>query len=301
MKRAIIIILLILAIGGGASAYYLTHKSQPLSVTTAPITRADVVDAVASTGTLQPVISVTVGAQVSGNIAWLGADFNSIVKKNQVIAKLDPTLFESQVAQAKAQVAQATASLQNARAQLVKDQANVTYSQVTYKRTVELNQKGLATQDQLDQTKAAADQGAALVELDKSSIQQAQANVDQAKAQLNTSQTNLEHSIITSPIDGIVTQRSVDVGQTVQSSMTAPQLFVIAQDLTQRHAGRERQLPRRCVPRHRLPGDRRADSPESDRRQQRDDVRDDRQRAERRPPPQARHDDQPEDPGLEAE
>ena len=233
MKRAIIIILLILAIGGGASAYYLTHKSQPLSVTTAPITRADVVDAVASTGTLQPVISVTVGAQVSGNIAWLGADFNSIVKKNQVIAKLDPTLFESQVAQAKAQVAQATASLQNARAQLVKDQANVTYSQVTYKRTVELNQKGLATQDQLDQTKAAADQGAALVELDKSSIQQAQANVDQAKAQLNTSQTNLEHSIITSPIDGIVTQRSVDVGQTVQSSMTAPQLFVIAQDLTQ--------------------------------------------------------------------
>lgn len=233
MKRAIIIVLIILAVGGGAGAYYMTHKSQPISVATAPISRADIVDAVASTGTLQPVISVTVGSQVSGNIAWLGADFNSIVKKNQVIAKLDPTLFESQVAQAKAQVAQATASLQNTRAQLIKDQANVSYLQATFKRTTELSQKGLATQDQLDQTKAASDQGAALVELDKSSIQQAQANVDQAKAQLNTSQTNLEHSIITSPIDGIVTQRSVDVGQTVQSSMTAPQLFVIAQDLTQ--------------------------------------------------------------------
>jgi len=233
MKRAIIIVLIVLAAGAGAGAYYMTHKGPTLSVATAAITRADVIDAVASTGTLQPVISVTVGSQVSGNIAWLGADFNSIVKKNQVIAKLDPTLFQSQVAQAKAQVAQATASLQNAKAQLVKDQANVTYAQVTYKRTVELNQKGLATQDQLDQTKAASDQGLALVELDKSSIQQAQANVDQSKAQLSTSQTNLEHSIITSPIDGIVTQRSVDVGQTVQSSMTAPQLFVIAQDLTQ--------------------------------------------------------------------
>ena len=233
MKRAIIIVLIVLAAGAGAGAYYVTHKAQPLSVATAAITRADVVDAVASTGTLQPVISVTVGAQVSGNISWLGADFNSIVKKNQVIAKLDPTLFQSQVSQAQAQVAQAVASLQNAKAQLVKDQANVTYAQVTYKRTGELTQKGLATQDQLDQTKAASDQGAALVELDKSSIQQAQANVDQAKAQLSTSQTNLEHSIITSPIDGIVTQRSVDVGQTVQSSMTAPQLFVIAQDLTQ--------------------------------------------------------------------
>src|SRR5665213_4290150 len=97
MKRAIIIVLIVLAAGAGAGAYYMTHKGPTLSVATAAITRADVVDAVASTGTLQPVISVTVGSQVSGNIAWLGADFNSIVKKNQVIAKLDPTLFQSQV------------------------------------------------------------------------------------------------------------------------------------------------------------------------------------------------------------
>jgi HlyD family secretion protein len=233
MKRALVIVLIVLAVGGAAAAaYYLTHTSQPISVATAQITRGDVLDAVASTGTLQPVISVTVGSQVSGNISWLGADFNSIVKKGQVIARLDPTLFQSQVAQAKAQVAQSAANLENVKAQLIRDQANVAYLQLTYKRSVELRDKGIVTQDQMDGAKAAADAGAALVELDKASILQAQASIDQAKAQLSTAQTNLAHSIIVSPIDGIVTQRSVDVGQTVQSSMTAPQLFVIAEDLT---------------------------------------------------------------------
>jgi HlyD family secretion protein len=233
MKRALIILTILVVAGAGAGAYYMTHRSQPISVSTAPVTRGDIVDAVASTGTLQPVISVSVGSQVSGNIAWLGADFNSLVKKGQVIAKLDPTLFESQIAQAKAQVAQASANLENAKAQLAKEQANLAYLQLTYQRQAELREQRLVTQDQLDAAKASADAGAALVELAKSSILQAQASVDQAKAQLRTAQTNLEHSIITSPIDGIVTQRSVDVGQTVQSSMTAPQLFVIAEDLTQ--------------------------------------------------------------------
>jgi HlyD family secretion protein len=233
MKRAIIILVIVAAVGAGAGAYYMTHRSQPISVATAPITRADIVDAVASTGTLQPVISVTVGAQVSGNITWLGADFNSIVKRGQVIAKLDPTLFQSQVSQAKAQLAQTSANLENAKAQLTRDSANATYQKLTYERAVDLRKQTLISQDQLDSAKATMDQSSAVVELDKSSIQQAQANIEQSKAQLSTAQTNLEHTIITSPIDGIVTQRSVDVGQTVQSSMTAPQLFIIAQDLTQ--------------------------------------------------------------------
>ena len=233
MKRAIIVVLIIVAVGAGAGAYYITHNGPQISVATSPITRADVIDAVASTGTLQPVISVTVGSQVSGNIAWLGADFNSIVKKNQVIAKLDPTLFESQVAQAKAQVAQSTANLENAKALLTKDQATVVYQKLTYDRSLDLSKQKLISQDQLDSAKATADQGAAALDLDKATIQQATASIEAAKAQMSTAQTNLEHSIITSPIDGIVTQRSVDVGQTVQASMTAPQLFVIAEDLTQ--------------------------------------------------------------------
>ncbi len=233
MKRAIIALVLIAVVGAGAGAYYMSHSAQQISVQTAPISRGDIIDAVASTGTLQPVISVTVGSQVSGNISWLGADFNSIVKKNQVIAKLDPTLFESQVAMATAQLNQSKAALENARAQQKRDEANVNYLRLTYQRDIDLRKQQLISQDQLDQAKAAVDQGAASLDLDKSQIQQQTANVQSATAQLNTAKTNLEHTIITSPIDGIVTQRSVDVGQTVQASMTAPQLFVIAEDLTQ--------------------------------------------------------------------
>jgi HlyD family secretion protein len=218
MKRAIIVILIIGAIGAGAGAYYVTHSGTEPNVLTAPITRGDVIDAVAATGTLQAVISVSVGSQVSANIVYLGADFNSLVKKGQVIARLDPTLFQ-------AQVAQSTANLSNSKASLVKDQVGLAYAKLTYTRDQDLRQRGIISQDVLDAAKTAADAGAAQVELDKSQI-------EQATAQLTTAQTNLDHTIITSPIDGIVTQRSVDVGQTVQASMTAPQLFIIAEDLT---------------------------------------------------------------------
>jgi HlyD family secretion protein len=218
MKRAIIVLLFVVAIGAGAGAIYIRRGGTEISVATAPITRGEIIDAVASTGTLQAVVSVTVGSQVSGNIAWLGADFNSIVKKDQIIAKLDPTLFQ-------AQVAQSSANLANQKAQLGKDLVNQNYLKITYQRSVDLRQRGIITQDALDASKSAVDQSAAQIDLDK-------AQIEQAQAQLNSSQTNLDHSIIESPIDGIVTQRSVDVGQTVAASMTAPQLFIIAADLT---------------------------------------------------------------------
>src|SRR5471032_2840845 len=218
MKRALISLLIIAAIGAGAGAYYMTRTGPELNVQTAPITRGEIIDAVASTGTLQAVVSVTVGSQVSGNISWLGADFNSIVKKGQIIARLDPTLFEAQVAQSKA-------SLANQKAQVAKDLVNQAYLKITYQRNQDLSKRGIITQDALDAWKSALDQSGAQIDLDK-------AQSDQAQAQLNSSQTNLDHSVIESPIDGIVTQRSVDVGQTVQSSMTAPQLFIIAADLT---------------------------------------------------------------------
>src|SRR6516225_7408340 len=217
MKRGISVLLLVAAIGAGAGAYYIRRGGPELQVQSAPLTRGDIIDAVAATGTLQAVISVTVGSQVSGNIAWLGADFNSIVHKGQVIAKIDPTLFEGQVAQT-------SATLSNAKSQLAKDQVTLAYNKVTYTRDQDLRARGIISQDQFDAAKTAADQMAAQVEVDKSLIQQ-------AEAQLKQAQTNLEHTIITSPIDGIVTQRSVDVGQTVQASMTAPQLYVIAEDL----------------------------------------------------------------------
>ncbi|HZT76541.1 MAG TPA: efflux RND transporter periplasmic adaptor subunit [Vicinamibacterales bacterium] len=217
MKKAIIVLLLVAAIGAGTGAYYKFRSVPEVQVQTAALTRGDIIDAVAATGTLQAVISVAVGSQVSGNIVWLGADFNSIVHKDQVIAKIDPTLFEGQVAQNKANLA-------NNQSQLAKDQVSLAYLKVTLARDEDLRKRGIIAQDALDAAKSAADAMAAQVEVDKSQIQQ-------AEAQLKQSQTNLEHTIISSPIDGIVTQRSVDVGQTVQASMTAPQLYVIAEDL----------------------------------------------------------------------
>src|SRR5216117_428387 len=115
MKRAIIILLIVAAVGGGAGAYYMRRNSGEIQVNTSPVTRGEIVDTVGSTGTLQAVTTVQVGSQVSGNISWLGADFNSIVKKGQVIARLDPLLLQAQVEQANAN--------------LVKAQADVTRSQ----------------------------------------------------------------------------------------------------------------------------------------------------------------------------
>src|SRR5215208_2845898 len=118
MKRAITILLVVIAVGAGAGAYYIRHGGPEIQVNTSPITRGDLVDTVGATGTLQAVTTVQIGSQVSGNIQWLGADFNSIVKKGQVIARLDPSLFDAQLQQARANLAQARANVTKAQSDL---------------------------------------------------------------------------------------------------------------------------------------------------------------------------------------
>jgi HlyD family secretion protein len=218
MKRAVIVVLIIAAVGAGAGAYYKLRGGTEVQVNTSPVTRGDIIDTVGATGTLQAVTTVQVGSQVSGNIAWLGADFNSIVKKGQVIAKLDPSLFEAQVEQAKANLLKAEADVEH-------NKVALTDAQQKYTRAKELNVKQLETQADLDASKIAVDSAQAM-------LQSSQASVTQAQASLNQNQVNLDHCIITAPIDGIVTQRSVDVGQTVAASMQAPTLFILAADLT---------------------------------------------------------------------
>src|SRR5260221_7322235 len=124
MKRALIGLLIVLAIGAGAGAYYIRRGGPEIQVNTSPISRGDIVDTVGASGTLQAVTTVQVGSQVSGNISYLGADFNTIVKKGQVIARLDPSLFQAQVDQAKANQAKAQADV-------VQAQANVERAKVT--------------------------------------------------------------------------------------------------------------------------------------------------------------------------
>jgi HlyD family secretion protein len=232
MKRAVIVLLIIAAIGAGVGAYYIRHGSAEVQVNTAPVTRGDITDTVGATGTLQAVTTVQVGSQVSGNIQWLGADFNSIVKKGQVIARLDPSLFDAQLQQARANLGQAQANLVKAQSELERAKVQLTDAQQKYTRAKELSARNLLPQSDLDSAKVAVDTAQAALASQQASVAQAQAAVSQSQASVNQNEVNLAHTVITTPIDGIVTQRNVDVGQTVAASMQAPTLFVIAADLT---------------------------------------------------------------------
>src|SRR5438477_9395279 len=131
MKRALIGLLIVAAVGAGAGAYYIRRAGPEVQVLTAPVTRGDITDSVGATGTLQAVTTVQVGSQVSGNISFLGADFNSIVKKGQIIAKLEPSLFDAQVQQAKA-------SLFRSQADVERNKVALTDAQQKFARASEL-------------------------------------------------------------------------------------------------------------------------------------------------------------------
>jgi HlyD family secretion protein len=171
---------------------------------TVTVTRGPITQAVTATGTLNPVQNVQVGSQVSGNIQKLFADFNSIVKAGQVIAQIDPVVFQANVNQAKGDLDNAQAALELARLNAARTQALVA--------------KQNSAQSDLDQATA--------------NLHQAEANVKIKEGALEKAQADLDHCTITSPIDGIIISRSVDVGQTVAASLQAPVIFQIANDLT---------------------------------------------------------------------
>jgi HlyD family secretion protein len=178
---------------GGAATYQ-----------TANVTRGPITQAVTATGTLNPVLNVQVGSQVSGNISKLFADFNSQVKAGQVVAQIDPALFQATVTQAEGDVASAQAALELAR--------------LNAKRTQDLFNRKTSSQQDLDQAMA--------------TLHQAEANVKIKQGALDKAKADLDHCTITSPVDGVVISRSVDVGQTVAASLQAPVIFQIANDLT---------------------------------------------------------------------
>src|SRR3989454_821844 len=171
---------------------------------TAPVTRGPLTQAVTATGTLNPVVNVQVGSQVSGNIAKLSADFNSQVKAGEVVAQIDPAIFQATVTQAEGDLASAKAALELAK--------------VTAARTQELFARKTSSQADVDQAMA--------------NLHQAEANVKIKQGALDKAKADLDHCTITSPIDGVAISRSVDVGQTVAASLQAPVIFQIANDLT---------------------------------------------------------------------
>jgi HlyD family secretion protein len=209
---------LLLVVAGG-EVYYAYNKTGPApQVATAPVTRGDIVEVVAATGTLQAVTTVEVGTQVSGTISELHADFNSLVRKGEVLARLEPSLFQTEVEQARANLARAQADVENQR-------VGLNDAKVKLARAEELFGLQLLARQDLDSAQTAASSAEA-------QFRSSEAQVKQAQASLSQSQVNLEHTVITSPIDGIVVSRNVDVGQTVAASIQAPTLFVLAADLT---------------------------------------------------------------------
>jgi HlyD family secretion protein len=206
----------------GKAPQYYTQKVQ----------QGDIQNVVQATGSITAVTTVQVGSQVSGTIKKLYVDFNSHVTKGQVIAEIDPALFQGSLLQANADLQDARANLEAAKANVEKAQAAEVQTHQDYTRNDELAKAGVIPAQQLDAAKAAWQSAVAAVSAAKAQVTQAAAQAQQKAAAVTVAQTNLNYTVIRSPIDGTVVARSVDVGQTVAASLQAPTLFTIAQDLT---------------------------------------------------------------------
>ncbi len=220
MKK-LVTILVILALAGGGAYYYYAYARVPEkpTVVQAAISRGDIVEAVSATGTLEALRTVQVGSQVSGTVSDLhGVDFNSIVKKGQVLASLDPSLLQVQVDIQQANIERQQVDIENQKVQLENDKLTLRRVQDQFDHQL-VSQQALETQ-QLQ------------VKSRESQIASAEKMLVQANANLAQAKLNVAYCTISSPIDGVVVSRNVDVGQTVQSSMNVATFFVIATDLT---------------------------------------------------------------------
>ena len=193
--------------------------SKRVKYITKPVTQETITQYVEASGTIKPINTIAVGTQVSGTVAGIYVDYNSVVKKGDLLAELDPSLFQSNVDQS-------TAKLNNAKATLSRATASLNYKKNNYQRYKNLYAKNYVSKDEVELAYANYQQ--ALAE-----VASANAEVNAAQATLNNNLTNLGYSKITSPVDGTVISRAVDVGQTVAASFNTPTLFEVAKDLTQ--------------------------------------------------------------------
>jgi HlyD family secretion protein len=205
------------AVGGGL-VYREKHRPPPPArYVTAEVAVGDVVEKVQATGTVQPVLQVQIGAQVTGRVARVNVDFNSVVKKGDVLAEIDPTLYGAQVNQQQANLAAQRAQIESAK-------ANAVAAKLNYDRVQRLFSQNLASKGELDTARGQA-------EVAQANAVAAEASIGAIEAQLSQSRTNVAWTKIISPVDGVVITRSIDPGATVVASFQTPTLFVIAQDL----------------------------------------------------------------------
>ena len=212
-KRIIIPTVLVLACAG----YFFFHHGNKVQYQTKELQNCTITQVVVASGTINPVNIVSVGSTVSGLMKEIYVDYNSEVKKGQLLAQIDPATFQAQVDQNNAQII-------NAEANLAKLNAELMYAQKTYQRYKNLYDKNFIARSELD--KAESEYLAK-----QASLVAQKASISQARASLNTSMTNLSYTKIIAPVDGTIIKRAIDVGQPVAASFQAPELFTIAQDL----------------------------------------------------------------------
>ena len=217
-KKMIILVIALAAVGFAAWFFLVKENNQEVKYKTAKVERGNIEAEVSATGTINAVVTVQVGSQISGTIKELYADFNSVVKKGQVVAILDPKTFIAQRDQAKANLINAGANVERAKADLFDKKRR-------FDRVTKLYNEGLIASSERDSAEAAYLSSEA-------QLKSTDAQVEQYKAMLELAEVNLEYTIIKSPVDGIVISRNVDTGQTVAASFQTPTLFTIARDLT---------------------------------------------------------------------
>lgn len=216
--RVVVAVLALLVLAGGWWWWKGREaKAEASAWRTATVERGDIRVAISSTGTLSATSTVTVGSQISGQVTDVLVDFNSRVKKGDVLARIDPSTYEAQIAQGNAQIAAARASLAQA-------QATLKNAELDYQRKASLGQQKLVAQSDVDLARAARDQA-------RAQLSSAQASIQQQTASTQTTRVNLGRTVIRSPVDGVVLTRSIEPGQTVAASLQAPELFTIAEDL----------------------------------------------------------------------
>jgi len=208
-----------LALLGAGWWYWNNRESEAAegAYRTTPVERGGIRVAISATGTLSAISTVTVGSQISGQVTDVLVDFNSKVKKGDVLARIDPSTYEAQIEQGTAQIASASASLAQARATLRN-------AELDYQRKADLGKQKLVAQSDVDLARSALDQA-------RAQVNSSQAQIRQQTASTQTTRVNLQRTVITSPVDGVVLTRTIEPGQTVAANFSAPELFTIAEDL----------------------------------------------------------------------
>lgn len=217
MKKSVKWVLVLLVVCG-VGYYWRGNKSDMPEFTTHKLARGNITEKVTATGIINPISTINVGTQVSGTIKEIYVDYNSEVKKNQMLALIDPDLFEAKVAQQRA-------ALDIAKAQVLLQESTVKYNEKNLQRIRKLHNQKYSADKELDLAEKDYDTSVAQLALNK-------AQVEQAEASLQSAETELRYTKIISPVDGIVVSKAVEVGQTVAASFQTPTLFNVAEDLT---------------------------------------------------------------------